>query len=266
MFYRLAARYGGFVGKPARRAVSLPKAANLRQHVGGQVGEWRKNRRRDKQLRMTHHAFNSLPDNERFREMAFTFAVIALAARLMQMGGGVGDARFAAFREIFPLPSGQEDKTRELFRSAAAEDVDAEVYIQQICGLFPPTANRRLLKDVVLRLIAVARIDGELDEPKRQFLKRIAQAFGLRSRAVNRHLSVKPAPSNPYALLNVKRNWSDRQIRNAYLHLIRDSHPDRIQARGGSKASVEAATRHMALLNAAYSLICAERGLKGESA
>lgn len=260
MFDRLAARYGVLVAKPARRVVGLRKAA------GGQVAEWRKSRRRDKQLRMTHHAFNSLPDNERFREMAFTFAVIALAARLMQLGGGVGDERFAAFREIFPLPSGDEDKTRELFRSAAAEDVDADIYVQQICGLFPPAEHRRLLKDMVLRLIAVARIDGELNDAKRQFLLRISTAFGLRSRAVARLLSTKPAPTNPYALLNAKRNWSDRQIRNAYLHLIRDSHPDRVQARGGSKASVEAASRHMATLNAAYSLICEERGLKGETA
>lgn len=234
--------------------------------AGGQVAQWRKNRRRYKQLRMTHHAFNSLPDNERFKEMAYTFAVIALAARLMRLGGEVDTMRFAAFREVFPLSGAQDDETvQELFRAAAADKADMDVYVSQLCSLFPPADNRRLLKEVMLKLIAVARIDGELDDAKRQFLLRISDAFGLRSRAVARLLSKKVVTSNPYVVLKVKRNWSDRQIRNAYLHLIRDSHPDRVQARGGSKEAVEAASHHMAVLNAAYARICEERGSKGES-
>ncbi|MBM3618582.1 MAG: hypothetical protein FJX23_08595, partial [Alphaproteobacteria bacterium] len=129
-----------------------------------------------------------------------------------------------------------------------------------------PVDNRRLLKEVMLKLIAVARIDGELDDAKRRFLLRISDAFGLRSRAVARLLAKKSVNANPYDVLKVKRNWTDRQIRHAYLQLIRDSHPDRVQARGGSKEAVEAASQHMAMLNAAYARICEERGLKGESA
>lgn len=265
MLNRLAERYGMLVARatpPARRLAALRKV--LSGNWGEQMEEWQLSRRRDRHLRMTRYALDSLPDADRFRDMAFTFAVVALAAKVAQAHGEAGEEEYAAFRKDFPLLLTEDADTRLLFDSALGDDGDAMVYARQIRQLFPPPEHRRLLKDVVLRLLAVAEADAPVQETERLLLRRVVDEFGVRSRAVERRLrgQEEAPPANPYAVLGVRRSWNDRRIRHAYLTLIREAHPDRVQAEGGSRHAVQAASEAVARVNAAYALICEQRGLK----
>lgn len=262
MLNRLAERYGMLVARaapPARRLAALRKVFS--GNLGEQMDEWQLSRRRDRHLRMTRLALDSLPDADRFRDMAFTFAVVALAAKVAQADGTAGEAEYAAFRKDFPLLLTEDADIRLLFDSALEDSADALVYARQIRQLFPPPEYRNLLKDVVLRLLAVAEADGVMQEGERLLLRRVVEEFGVRSRAVERRLRGEEpsAPANPYALLGVRRSWSSRRIRHAYLTQVREAHPDRVQAAGGNAQAVQAAGEAVAQMNAAYAAICASR-------
>lgn len=228
------------------------------------INGWRRHSRRSRQFRMTHLAMDSLPDNRRFRHMNFTFAMIALAAKMAKIDGAVKEEEFLAFYQGFPMPAGEYDKIRQLFMMAAEDTTDAEIYARRIASLFPGRRHRSLLKNLLWRLIDIAKVDGEMNRLELDFLHSTTEIFGIKSRAVSRRLyECHAAPIiNPYTLLQVKPEWSDQQIRHAYLRLIRHSHPDKVQANGGTKEAVRIASHHMALLNAAYTHICQERNVK----
>lgn len=267
MLRRLAERYGALV---ARASVPTRRFGKPRLPLQGEAleeqADWRQSRRRGRQLRMTYQALTHVPEYDRFRDLAFSFAVIALAAKLAQVDGEVTEKEFNAFRAMFPVPESEEGKIRDLFQSASRDNSDPLVYARQVCGFFPPESHAKMLQDVLAKLVKVAAVDGALADTEIYFLRRVAEVFQLKSRVVSQLLKGHElaSTSNPYALLQVKRGWNDRQIRHAYLRLVRDYHPDKIQARGGSAEAVKSASNHIALLNAAYTLICQERGLKSE--
>lgn len=259
MLNRLAERYSALASRavgPARRAVIFPRLMRIK------LAQWRRVRRRDHQLSLVRMAVSSIPGHERFREMAFIFAVIGLAAKIARKEGRGQEQDLALFQRIFPMPEGEEEKVRQLFMSATEDGTDLKIYAKRICGLFPLSAHKPLLSNVFQRLKQLAGPEATISLEKRRMLHQIGRELGIKQRELNRIL---PLPrhvirrSNPYHVLQIKRGATDEQIRRHYLRLIRENHPDKVQAKGGSRQSVEAASKRMAELNAAYASLTQHR-------
>lgn len=238
------------------RAADAPALAfmHLRDWLGG--------RRKGERQRNAKMVLTTTDSDDNFREMAFTFAVIALAAKLAAADGNPTREEFIVFREVFPMPASEHEKIRRLFGMALRDDAKAADHARRIATLFPPARHRALLCDVLSRLFRVATADGNMHPREQALLFEVAQAFHVGRRAFMRLLRqhmVESGEDDPYAVLGVEAAWSDGDIRRAYMRLMREYHPDSVQARGGSADAVLIAGRQVAQLNAAYNAIRSER-------
>ena len=229
----------------------------------GQLCGWLgKRTRRDVKMRSAQLLLTSSIHHDDFREMTFTFAVIALAAKLAKADGEATRDEFLAFREAFPMPASEHEKIQRLFDMAVRDEAEAIHHARRIATLFPVSTYRRLLRDLLARLVRVAMVDGRVNAVEEALLQEIGQAFGLRRRECGLILrkphAIESAVS-PYAILGVKPEASEADIRRSYHQLMRENHPDNIQAQGGSQDAVLVASRQVAQLSAAYHAIRIER-------
>lgn len=239
--------------------------ARLPAEIRRQVTDWRHARRRDAQMRQMRSTLGTSSEHDRFRELAFMFAVVALAAKLSLLGSREKEEAIEAFCRVFPWSGQDSESIGQLFDSAREDTADAVVYARRIVALCPPALHRQRLEVTFARLAKAITPQGEMPDSQRALLYRIGEAFGLKRRSLPKLLRRQKdnAPVSPYAVLQVKRGWNDRQIRQTYLQLVRECHPDAVQARGGNPNARQAASDRLALLNDAYAVICRERGMKG---
>lgn len=229
----------------------------------GQLRGWLgKRTQRDVKMRSAQLLLTSSVHHDDFREMTFTFAVIALAAKLAKADGEATRNEFLAFREAFPMPANEHEKISRLFDMALRDEAAAIHHARRIATLFPVSTYRRLLRDLLARLVRVAMADGRINKVEEELLSQIGEVFGLRRREcalILRKPHAIESAASPYAILGVTPADSEADIRRSYLQLMRENHPDSIQAQGGSQEAVLLAGRQVAQLSAAYRAIRLER-------
>lgn len=252
-------------------------SARLRMLKSGEArsadSAWRSGRRLLQAVRRTlrlraleAEVQRSLPREGRGRDLVFIFSVIALAAKLARADGVPNDEEFFAFRALFPMPAEEYTKLRHLFDLAVHDTTHAEEYARRLVQHYPKTepANRRLLASVLERLCKVAAADHPMVEREAQFLEKLALGLGFSKREWKQLLkqSEQGVSSDPYQTLGVDETASDAALKRRYYHLLREHHPDAVQARGGSHAEMRIAEQVVAAYNEAYTLILQQRGRK----
>jgi len=68
--------------------------------------------------------------------------------------------------------------------------------------------------------------------------------------------------NDPYRLLGVPENIGDEELKSAYRRVIREGHPDRVQAAGLPEEFIEFAGKRLARINDAYQRILKRRAAK----
>ncbi|MBN8531554.1 MAG: TerB family tellurite resistance protein [Alphaproteobacteria bacterium] len=199
---------------------------------------------------------------EDFRPLAFTMAAIALSARLAACDGKVSRSEYATFRGAFPMPSGEDAKIARLFTSASKETETIISQARLIAKLYPGRAE--LYEDLIGRLIQIALVDGPINLKEMNVLHQAAYGIGI-SKAqfdeiLRRH--VIPASSSPYAALGVASSATPDQLKRRYRQIMREYHPDGLEACGVPPEVVALAAEKVAAVNAAYDAIRRQRGLK----
>ena len=189
------------------------------------------------------------------RRIAFTIAVIALGAKMARADGAVTRDEVAAFREIFQVPSGEEDHVRLVFDLARKSTAGFESYARQIGRLF--ASDRVVLEDLLGGLFHIALADGRVCPAEETYLREVARQFGLSAGEYTRirahHVGVEDeGAEDPHAILGVGRDASLGAIREAYHRLVRASHPDFVIAQGLPPECIALATARVARINAAY--------------
>lgn len=202
----------------------------------------------------------SVGDGRGDRAVAFTVAMIALSAKMAKADGVVTGDEEIAFLDVFDIPAGEERNVARLFNLAKQDVAGFETYAERLAALFPDDEDIRV--DILDALFHIAKADGVVHEHEMAYLARIAEIFGLDSRAfdqiVARHVR---SEGDPYPVLGISREASDEEIKRHYRRLVVETHPDRLIARGVPEEFVRIANDRLAALNAAYAKIEAERGL-----
>jgi len=190
------------------------------------------------------------------RSVGFTIAVIALGAKMAKADGQVTRNEVTAFRQLFTIPDHEEANAAHVFNLARQDVAGFESYARKIAAMFPEDGRQTLI-DLLEGLFTIAMADGEYHPKEDEFLAEVAQIFGLGDPCFRslRARFVEGAPRDPYDVLGVAPGASLADIRAAWKQAVRDSHPDRLIARGVPPEAVELASRRMIDINAAWAEI-----------
>ncbi|MEM9425850.1 MAG: molecular chaperone DjiA [Pseudomonadota bacterium] len=189
------------------------------------------------------------------RSVAFTIAVVALGAKMAKADGLVTRNEVAAFREVFYIPKEEEENTARLFNLARQDVAGFEDYARRVAGMFDSADGT--LCDLMEGLFYIAVADGAYHPQEDDFLSRVAQIFGLPEREFKalRARFVPDAEPDPYDVLGVEPGADLDSIRQAWRALVRESHPDRMMARGVPEEAVKLAEKRLIAINRAWETI-----------
>lgn len=193
------------------------------------------------------------------RTVAFTIAVIALSAKMAKADGRVTRNEVAAFREIFSIPPEDEAAAARVFNLARQDVAGFEEYARRIRRMFD--GNKGPICDLMEGLFYIAVADGQYHPDEAEFLERVAEIFEIPApqfRAI-RSRFVPDAEPDPYAVLGVSHDAPLAEIRRQWRQLVRDSHPDVMQARGVPEEAVKLSEKRLIDINCAWEEISAQR-------
>jgi len=194
-------------------------------------------------------------------QIAFTIAVIALAAKLAKADGTVTRDEVEMFKRVFPIPPEEEANVGHLFNLAKQDVAGFEAYAKQAAYLF--RARPGILEDLLDSLFLIARADGNFHDAEHEYLHRVAQIFGLTEDQYQRIRAAHfgPDKADPYFILSIDRSVSNDDLKRAYYKLVKENHPDSLTARGVPPEFIRTANERLASINGAYERICRERGI-----
>lgn len=192
--------------------------------------------------------------------VAFTIAMIALAAKMAKADGVVTEEEVMAFERIFRVPPEQLGVVRRFFDLARQDTAGYEAYAGQIARLY--AGQPAVLEDILDGLLEIAAADGVMHPDEERFLERVADIFGFSPGEFRRIRAshFPPDAADPYVVLGVTYDAGDDEIKRSYYRLVRENHPDSLIARGVPEEFIKIATDKLAAINVAYEKICAERG------
>lgn len=186
------------------------------------------------------------------RSVAFTIAVIALGAKMAKADGQVTRDEVTAFREVFQIAKEDEAQAARVFNLARQDVTGFEAYATRMREMFGP--GHYALKDLLEGLFHIAMADGTYHPGEDEFLRQVAEIFGLSERAFRRIRSrfVPDAVGDPYAVLGVTPDAPHEEVRAAWRRLVRECHPDRLIARGVPEEAVKLAESRLIAVNRAW--------------
>jgi len=196
----------------------------------------------------------------RDRSVAFAIAVIALGAKMAKADGSVSRSEVRAFREVFQIAAEDEASAARVFNLARQDVAGYEDYARRVAGMFRDDTG--VLCNLMEGLFHIALADGDYHPDEDAFLSRVAEIFGLGQRDFRRLRArfVPEAEQDPWDILGVPRDAPLEDARAAWRQAVRDSHPDRMIARGVPEEAVKLAEKRMVDINRAWEQIRAARG------
>lgn len=189
------------------------------------------------------------------RSVGFTIAVIALGAKMAKADGLVTRDEVAAFREVFHIPPEDEASAARVFNLARQDVAGFEEYASSVSRMFERVDGP--LCDLMEGLFYIAVADGNYNELEDSFLARVAGIFGLSDSQFRslRARFVPDAEPDPWDVLGVAPGTPVDQVHDIWRQLVRDSHPDRMIARGVPEEAVRMAEKRLIAINRAWEAI-----------
>jgi DnaJ like chaperone protein len=188
------------------------------------------------------------------RQVAFTVAAIALAAKMARADGFVSTGEFQAFQRLFQVPDGERANAERFWRVAQGSIAGWDAYARQAAELLGPGSP--VLEDLIEALLTIATVDG-VHAGELELLDQIAPIFGFTdaewARIRARH--VAPGEDDPHAVLGVEPGADRAAIKAAYRGLVKRHHPDAHVAEGLPAEFIRVAEARMAAINAAYAAL-----------
>lgn len=193
------------------------------------------------------------------KRAGFAIAVIALGAKMAKADGRVTRDEVSAFREVFTIPHGEEENAARLFNLARQDVAGYEQYAARIARMFGE--GDEALCDLMEGLFFIAMADGEYHPGEDAFLRKVAAILGFSPARFHslRARFVPDAEPDPYAVLGVDPEMGLDEIRTVWRREVRESHPDRMIARGVPEEAIRLAEQRLIAINRAWSQISEAR-------
>ena len=194
------------------------------------------------------------------KRVAFTVAVIALSAKMAKADGVVSRDEIAAFRERVHIPSNEVKQVGNFWDLARQTPTGYEDYAKQMSHLFE--AKAPILEQLLDLLFHIAKSDGEITPPEKNYLHNVAKIFGFDDDEFDRLFAIhRSSGPTAYEILGITANIDNASLTRRWRDLVRTHHPDTLIADGMPEEFVAAANDRLAQINAAYDTLAKQRGL-----
>ena len=204
------------------------------------------------------------------KQVAFTTAVIVLAAKMAKADGHVTRDEVNAFKQVFQVSNHDMNNVGKIFDEAKQEADGYEPFAEQIAEMFQGEWN--VLEELIGALFHIAKADDVIHPNEIQYLRRVALLFGFSDRDFERLQTIylsgwqgaggrEAKSEDAYEILGVAKDASDDEVKSAYRKLARENHPDMLMAKGMPQEFIELANEKLAKINDAYDRIKSERGI-----
>ncbi len=193
------------------------------------------------------------------RNIAFTIAAVALAAKMAKADGAVCEREKAAFARIFRFDPAERANVERIFDLAARSTYGFESYARQVAELFEKGAPA--LEELLDCLFHIANADHAITEDELGYLRQVAHHLGLDDavyRAI-RQAHLGPDLNDPYEVLGVRADADLDEIKRVWREQARSHHPDLLTGQGMPAEFVALAEKRLAAINAAYETILERR-------
>ena len=189
------------------------------------------------------------------RPVAFTVAVVALAAKMAKADGRVTADEIQVFRRSFHTPPGEMANVARVFDLARRSIHGFEGYARELRRLF--MGEPAVLEEVLDVLFLIAEQDGGLKPGELAFLAAVAREMGLDSVTFDRIRAGRGGvdADAPHVVLGVPIGADRETIQAAWRSLVRDLHPDRLVAHGMPDAFIAVAQARLVAVNHAYAAL-----------
>jgi len=201
----------------------------------------------------------------RHKQVAFTIAAIALAAKMASADGHASEDEFHTFQRLFQVPSREQENAARFYRMAKKSTAGFEAYATQASKLLG--AHPDVLEDLLEALLLIAVTDG-VHDGELDYLDRVAEIFGISGQAYARirALYLPQAEDDPFMILGIEPGTSTSDVRAAWRALVKEHHPDRHMAHGTPAEFIRVAEDRMAAINNAYQAIMRQYAQQGANA
>lgn len=199
-------------------------------------------------------------DPETRRRVAFSVALIALSAKMAKADGVVSYEEVRAFQEIFHVPDEEARNVARLYDLAKQDVAGFEIYAGKLADLCSgDAACAASLEDVLDGLFHIAKADGIIHERELSFLAQAAAIFRIDEKSFQSILSRHAVTAaDPYSVLGIARGTPFAQAQKIWRELVKENHPDRVEARGVPKEFLTIAEERIRAINAAWNILAPE--------
>lgn len=190
----------------------------------------------------------------RHKQVAFTIAAIALAAKMASADGHASEDEFHTFQRLFRVPPREQANAARFYRMAKQSTAGFEAYATQARKLLG--GHQDVLEDLLEALLLIAVTDG-VHEGEMDYLDSVAEIFGISGQAYTRirALYLPQADNDPFMILGIAPGAALADVRAAWRALVKEHHPDRHMAHGTPAEFIRVAEDRMAAINNAYQTI-----------
>ncbi len=252
-----------WLGKMIGGTIGFALGGPIGAVAGAAFGHTFVDKREDEYLNALTGGQGGLSSNEEAQLIFFT-AAFSMLAKICKADGQISEKEIQAVeafmaRDLQLDQEGQETAKR-IFRQAIDSPEQFEGFAQQFYLVFKAQPNIiELMVDILLR---VSTADGHMSPEEERMLLLAIHIFKVSERDYTRLKSKYVRVTNKYyALLKCDESASNEEIKKQYRILVREYHPDKIEAKGLPEEFIKFANDKFREIQDAYEHIKQERGL-----
>lgn len=255
----------GFWGKAIGAGMGFMIGGPIGAILGGVLGHSydMENTPRRRYFENPDHTWPEM-EQEFDRQYLFYVSLASLAAKMAKADGLITSEEIRAFdnflRNDLRLNINERKQIAAFFNEAKNSPEDAMDIARQFKGLIG--YQREVLQMMVQLLYRIALADGTIHTNEENFIQSVASIFGLSAVELEQIKALfYQSSDHTYQVLGISPGASNDEVKKAYRKMVREFHPDKLQAKGLPEDFLKMAHDKMAEINKAYDDISKQRGM-----
>jgi len=194
------------------------------------------------------------------RQVAFTIATVALAAKMAKADGEVCAREKAAFARLFRFDETERRNVERVFDLATRSTAGYDAYARQLAGMFP--AGAPALEELLDCLLLIAEANGVVTDSELEYLADVARILGIARADFEALAEARRGgdAADPFRVLGIPHDADETAARKAWRELVRTHHPDLLVGQGMPPEFVALANDRLAKINAAWDRVRKAKG------